>query len=587
MPPRRPTAGDVDKVLDMWPTLADLPESLRANAIHTNFNLEDVLKRVILSNPWVPPTGDRCPINDLPNELLAHIFHLGAFEDDDEEDEDDMYQDTMEDAIFDEKDISADDGFEDEDSDDDDDDGTPTTTLPFQVLVSHVCSHWRTVAVETPVLWSTIKFVDEPSPFTRCKEWLHRSKDLPIEVIIDCTREADTEASDSEMDVDAGKPEEPFYTHSDLHTILEIVTPHAARWRVFEVEVNEYSFMRIVTDALAALPAAPALQILQLHHYGEEADDEYEFFLPAELRDPAPVLFAGNAPKLEQLALWGVHLDWSAAANRFLAGLKDVELAYHAQDVRPTWAELAALLAGSPALDTLSLCLSGPRGAPSDWAAERAVPLPSLRSLVLAFHPPEDLCALVRLLPTPNLTSLSLDLEEGDYSAFAALLAAPEPGGASKKSLLSGLEHLKLSGLPCAPATVDVMYEQLGALRSINLKLFDEFLDARFFERLTQPIDPAAKTHPPAFYLPHLDTLTTSGVPGAEMRRLVEARKKAGVPVKRLFMCEDDDVSMQDEVWFRAQLETFELFEPSDDEEDLELVEGEMDMDEDNDMGLD
>ena len=167
MPPRRPTPGDVDKVLDMWPTLSDLPESMRANVIRTNFNLEDALKKAILSNPWVPPTGDRCPINDLPNELLAHIFHLGAFEDDDEEDEDDMYQDTMEDAIFDEKDTSEDDGFEDEDSDDDDDDGTPTTTLPFQVLVSHVCSHWRTVGEQHRRLLPVSTAYSLPQPSKR------------------------------------------------------------------------------------------------------------------------------------------------------------------------------------------------------------------------------------------------------------------------------------------------------------------------------------------------------------------------------------------------------------------------------------
>lgn len=455
-------------------------------------------------------------------------------------------------------------------------------------------------ALQVPNLWSTIKFVDEPSPFTRCKAWLERSKGQPIEVIIDCTRETETETSDADSDteMDADRPPEPFYTHSDLASILDIVSPHVAFWRVFEVEVNDYSFMDIVTKVISILPGAPILEVLQLHHYGEEGDDQYETFEPSELKDPYARLFSGDAPKLAQIALWGVHLDWSVERNHFLTNLRDLELAYHAEDVRPTWQELQAILNGSPEIDTLSLCLSGPRGQADDWEADGKIELTSLSGLVLAFHTPDYVSSLLRFLRTPNINTLALEFEEGDFSSFASMIASPEFGGDSKKSLLSGLEHLKLSGMPCSKETVDVMYEQLGNLTSINLKVFEGDLDPVFFEKLTKPIDPT-KTGPPTFYLPHLDTLTTSGVSGKEMRNLIEERKKAGFPIKRVFMSEvcisialpkpycsltrgyfktqDDDVDITEEVWFREQLETFELFEPSDDEEDLELSEGEMD----------
>jgi hypothetical protein len=134
MPPRRATADDVDKILANWPTLNDLPEPLRQNVdvIQTGFSLQDHIKNIIACNPYVPPTGDRCPINDLPNELLAHIFQLGTEGDEDDDDEDDMYQ---------EEDLSeAEDGEKEA--------GKKVhgeEVLPFQVLVSHVCAHWRTV----------------------------------------------------------------------------------------------------------------------------------------------------------------------------------------------------------------------------------------------------------------------------------------------------------------------------------------------------------------------------------------------------------------------------------------------------------
>ena len=63
------------------------------------------------------------------------------------------------------------------------------------------------------------------------------------------------------------------------------------------------------------------------------------------------------------------------------------------------------------------------------------------------------------------------------------------------------------------------------------------------------------------------------------MRLFVEARKKAGVPVKRVFMSEEDSVDISEEVWLRDQLETFELYEPSDEETDVEMMEDDDEID--------
>ena len=134
MPPRRATADDVGRMLADWPTVDDLPESVRRNVqtIQTDFNLERHIRNIIACNPYVPPTGDRCPINDLPNELLAQIFFMGTDEEEEEDDEDDMYQENVDDEF-----------------DDEDEEGKEAvlheTVLPFQVLVSHICRHWRTV----------------------------------------------------------------------------------------------------------------------------------------------------------------------------------------------------------------------------------------------------------------------------------------------------------------------------------------------------------------------------------------------------------------------------------------------------------
>lgn len=69
-----------------------IPESIHRMHLDSGLSLADYIQQILLSNPFVPPKGDRCPINDLPNELLAHIFWLGTFGDDEEDDEDDEFQ---------------------------------------------------------------------------------------------------------------------------------------------------------------------------------------------------------------------------------------------------------------------------------------------------------------------------------------------------------------------------------------------------------------------------------------------------------------------------------------------------------------
>jgi len=133
MAPRRATADDGSSMLANWPTI-DSPPGFVRRAIQTSFNLGEHIKNIVARNPYVPPTGDRCPINDLPNELLAHIFYLGTDEDEEDE-EDDMYQDDV--------DVVENDDFEKG--------ALPNeSVLPFQVLISHVCAHWRTVGKFTP-----------------------------------------------------------------------------------------------------------------------------------------------------------------------------------------------------------------------------------------------------------------------------------------------------------------------------------------------------------------------------------------------------------------------------------------------------
>jgi len=81
-------------------------------------------------------------------------------------------------------------------------------------------------------------------------------------------------------------------------------------------------------------------------------------------------------------------------------------------------------------------------------------------------------------------------------------------------------------------------------------------------------------------YCPKLETLRVAGVDGAAVRKFVAVRKAAGAAVSELLMSDRDrdDMDEKDERWLRANVSTFDFFEPSDSEEE-EMVVDEEDMD--------
>ncbi|KAI0313055.1 hypothetical protein OF83DRAFT_1143199 [Amylostereum chailletii] len=340
--------------------------------------------------------------------------------------------------------------------------------------------------------------------------------------------------------------------------------------------VNDFKIMHTILSTLAAAGPAPQLKALLLYHY--EDVEAYDVFRPAELRAPALAPFGGIAPALTHVALWGVHVDWDAC--HFLSGLDELELAYHTYDVRPSYPTFLSILRASPALRTLTLCLSGPAGTPQDWPdpAPDPVALPSVENLVLAFHELPYITALLRRLHFPNVTSLALDFDDEDYGPLLDQLAqAPPATGA--RPLLEGLRALKLSGMQCGDAAVARFYAALPNLTTLNLNC--RHLPPAFVAQLA-PAD-ADADDPTKLVLPSLEMLTTTGVRGVEMRALVEARRAR--PLKRVLMEREDDVAEADEAdeaWLRARVDEFGFFEGSEDEsEDDELALEDVDSDSD------
>lgn len=630
-----------------------------------------ITKEMLENNPFVPPEGDKCPINVLPDELLAYIFEMGmnmefeakqfgendeeyesgfsdSEEDESDEDEDETEQEIVEveeDSKDDEEwsDVDEDeevlrrekkkrgkakigdsgegDGDDEADGDDEEDtDDENETELPFQVLVSHVCKRWRDIALATPSLWTLLDF-QKGTPFDKHIAFVERAKNAPLDIIIDCTY-ADAYEDEPELHVTEGEKrdrelvdclkksidrsdpslpdifgdpnwhtrpgldspppdrellDDHYYSISELSEILDLLIPRVQHWRALSVSVSDYRWIYLLLARLHQCGPADTLEVMELYHYDD--NDSGELFRPRHLAIRFTP-FHGRTPRLRNCTFWGVHLDWDASLGIF-KNVEDIELAYHTEEVRPSYKTLETILKSSD-IKILTLCLSGPQGTEDDWRAAGATPIqvPSLEGLTLRYHSPHYACSLLRFLDTPNIKSLALDFDEQDYTDFAKDLCKA-PHGRSK-SLLSGLENFKVSGLPCSRALVDKMLEQLANLKSLNLNCIGE--GEMFFEALLKTSASSdAGSSARKIYCPALEAITTSGISGKQMREFVEVRAKAGVPVKRVFMSEKDDVDLSSERWLKDHVKEFEYFDPSDSEEEVFEIDDMDDIDDDGD----
>nr|GAT60348.1 predicted protein [Mycena chlorophos] len=488
---------------------------------------------MLANNPFVPPK-DGCPVNDLPPELLAHIFALGCAMDDEENEEDEEEDDGEEwetdeegsdgepDEIVNEDEHDGDNdvlmqspkkhsaplhapnsdsddeekhdhSHDDEHGEEGEDDGPP---VPFQVLVSHVCRNWRSVALSSHTLWTRLRFDGHLKP-DAAREWLARANGLPLEISIDCSHAHGPHPDDLHGPVPpppasmiqvlldqisgtfttasstieavvvpeegAEPPVDPCISIDDLRQILALLIPHVDEWKLFEVNVLRYEYMYIIHETLATLPGAPLLEHIGLYNYEDFDTEDIDHFLPAELAKPF-VPFQGNVPKLQSIALWAVHLDWDASLS-FLRGLQEIEMAYHTKDVRPKAETFRAMITNSPQLEVLSLCATGPEG---DLEISE---LPALKALVLVDIPQDELKPLINSFILPALEDLTLDLLSEDYTEFVVQLVGPAQG--SRRSLLAGLLTLKINALSCNDKAVDLF---LAQLESVKRKKDEEFL---------------------------------------------------------------------------------------------------------------
>ena len=558
-----------------------------------------VRDHLIANNPYEPPSNGKCPINDLPAEILGHIFEIGVEMEEEgerEEEEEDW------------EDMSVDD-------DDVEDLMTHSVTASsvssifsaasdegplFQILASHVCRHWREVALNSHALWTILDF-DKTPQLERSKIFIDRAQGLPLKIYIDCTIPEDTDEEDhpdhplynrnkeTRKQVEDDEPKN-FLSQNDLMQILDLIEPEVSHWGELNFHVSTYGYVQTLLSRLHKLPSAPLLKIFHVYHH-EETDD-LEFFSGDDKTGYLP--FHGIAPLLESAIFWGIHIDWDNSLQ-FLQGLSELELSFHAKDVRPSYNTFTQIIRNSPDLRSLSLSLSGPAlptGARFDdegqWGPE-PFEITSVDHLTLQYYEPQTASALIQHFYFPNVRCLTLDFDSEDYTSFVRQLLVPVKG--RSKSILAELESLKISGLPCDVATIEAMLKQLTNLKVFELNCFGSE-ELVIFRKLVDPLagrKRQGETHVntitqtlPKIFCPLLETLTVTSVSEARIKSLVLARKNAGAPLKTLRLSYDDSISTKTQEWLKNHVK-LELFDASDADEEVEVIMDENDDDDDDD----
>ncbi|KAF9816052.1 hypothetical protein IEO21_04227 [Rhodonia placenta] len=294
---------------------------------------------------------------------------------------------------------------------------------PFEVLVSHVCPHWRAIALHAPALWTHIAIAIVPH-VARAREYIARSARQPLRILVDSVAEADAV---------------PGFTifRAEFLPAFAVLTPPIHRWAALALRVRDLTCKAAARKVLSSCGPAPLLDSLELWHIQDWRTPEGLF---NAIGPPPVVVFNGALPALARLSLIGVNIQWQASSSPFLRDLTDLELGIHSDNVRipfPRWAEV---LAAPPRLRRLLLHYSGPRAAlPWDTRPRGGpIPLPALAELRLVDLDPPYVCALLRTLHAPALRALFLELDTRDadpepaqdFSALADMLAcapAPEP----------------------------------------------------------------------------------------------------------------------------------------------------------------
>lgn len=288
------------------------------------------------------------------------------------------------------------------------------SSIPFPLLVSHVCGRWRDIALSSSQLWSTVACTQSAPRFPILKLLLERSRNHPLDLYfafnfpkgyVETYPHLLPHNSDSKHLLSDSEYESTSYlTDSDKISkrLSLLTTSRSPRIRSFSVSSTNYTYISLSIRSFPRGPN-PHLSSFEISYVPGHENISRRGTINFPLnRD-------GVASGLKRLKLRSVDLNWASTSKR-LSGLRSLELGDHTSGTWRSYGRLQTILASTPSLETLILDSPGSLGMVEEWPEDVVVELPCLRRMVLAKQRTEVAVAILSRLRLPAVRWLEIDL---------------------------------------------------------------------------------------------------------------------------------------------------------------------------------
>ncbi|KAJ6554026.1 hypothetical protein DFH09DRAFT_1038497 [Mycena vulgaris] len=382
--------------------------------------------------------------------------------------------------------------------------------------VTWTCRRWRQVALADATLWNAIWFRlwDAGTAFERQWAWFERARQAPLDIRIDGPK---GQGEDSHLDSAS------VIDHSNKtvmrQTLLRLFAKLPAI-RMLIIVVDDWDNALLVMELLQACSSVgvPLLMRFELHR---NINNPSRVVADHTWADVASLPFLGGAvaPSLQYVSFNGVPIDWSASVLRNLTTLDIRRLpSTHSPDA----ARFREILINCPRLDKLSMDAGSPKFEEGDVVP---IPLPYLRTLVVADFSRTHAEFLFRQFSAPNLNDLTLmNLCGADYLPLFVQLTSVFP----KVRLLTAYSiqfDLSEAGMASMARFLDSM-PLLEYLRVANVS---PIFFAAFFRG-------AGAANPIA---PHLVVADCQSLDPEIILHWAKDRKRLGTPLRKIYFSEE------------------------------------------------
>ncbi|KAF7986267.1 hypothetical protein HWV62_35184 [Athelia sp. TMB] len=301
----------------------------------------------------------------------------------------------------------------------------------FGVVVSHVSSRWRRVALSTPRLWTNVvSRIHDAGSRVRALAFLERSKLAPLDIAI--------------FRLEPDDPSPHFF---------QLINGHIGRCRTLRIEDAHHGMGQAI-ECLSN--AAPLLRSINL---GSGTKDREVYFALG-----AP-LFPAGAPRLETAQLDCIDVDTMHFCLPAFISVTSLRLT-NVRLNRPTlgsYIELRDALVALQSLHHLELQLDSYE---LIHTAHLPIILPTIRYLRLEI-PPGNLDTFTCSLVASNLLVLSLERWDGQEHAF----------GMEDQSThrFPSLEHLILTGIDINTPYLDAYAKRFPDIKRLTCQVHPQF----------------------------------------------------------------------------------------------------------------